>query len=96
MKQLTKRDLMILINSLALYTDDLSKHGGGSMPNSKSFDATYLQAAYKFCEEEFNKQPYASFNELNDLFVQLVYGAIKELSEEDAALLSLPPSEYIH
>jgi hypothetical protein len=92
--KLSKRDIMLIINSLAINADVLSSQQEGEFPNSQNYES--IDSAKKFFDEEYAKQPYLTFRELNDLFTRLTNETIKDtLSDEEQELLSLPPSEYV-
>jgi hypothetical protein len=95
MKKLTDREIMLLLNGVAL-TADILHNREDDIPNSSYFES--MEHAKDYINDIYAAQPYITYKELDDLFTKLTdiaYGA--RLSPEQEALLNLPPSsEYIH
>lgn len=93
--KLNKRNLMLLMNGIAITADTLAAQNEGRFPDSTHFDL--IKEGQKFGQEVYGSNPAIYFYELNDLFAQLINEvAALDMEEEEVNLLNLPPNEYVH
>jgi hypothetical protein len=93
--KLTKRNLMLLMNGIAITADTLAVQNPGKFPDSTQFDR--IQEGRKFGQEVYGANSAIYFYELNDIFAQLLDEvAALDMDEEEINLLNLPPNEYVH
>lgn len=86
MKALTKRQLLLAMNGVALTVDVLAADNPGQFPNSKQLDV--FEIGGEEWKAEYSEHPYITFDELNEVMnlLWLVYtGEYNELA-------SLPPT----
>lgn len=84
---LTRRQLALLMNALAVLTDKLAEDNKGQFPDSSRYDAA--QQATELVQECYQAQPYLTFGELNELLnamLLIVSGQYNELAQ-------LPPTQ---
>lgn len=82
----TKREMMLLMNGLAMTADVLNVSSKGVVPSCQEFDA--LLESRDFAHEQYNEQPALTFQELNDLFTKVWLIVNKQYNE----LAELPPT----
>jgi hypothetical protein len=93
--KLNKRDLMLLMNGIAITADTLAVQNPGKFPDSTQFDR--INDGRTFGQKVYGENPAIYFYELNNLFALLLDEvAALDMDEEEVNLLNLPPNEYIH
>lgn len=90
--KLNRRKIVMLLNALVVQQDMFAKDDPKA-PRGADFKDFAL--GYEITKQEDAENPYVYYKEFNDLFSELIYYHLHELSPEEEELLRRPPTEVM-
>jgi hypothetical protein len=92
--KLNKRELMLLMNGVAITADVLSSQNEGKFPDSQKFNR--IEEGQELGQRVYGDNPSIYYVELENLFIKLLDEALEvDKTEEEIDLATLPPTEYV-